>query len=106
MGYKLVITEAAEFQLDNLISYLLLDLQNESAAMNLLNHIESLYRRIEENPYQFPVYDNPYLHENKYREAVLTDMNYIVIFRVGIECVYIVGVFHQLENYHTYLFLH
>ena len=83
MAYKLMIPPAAEEQFDNLIS-----------------QTKKIYTRLEENPYQFPVCDNPLLTTNKYREAVLTSMNYVIIFRIDAECVYIVGIFHQLENYH------
>lgn len=105
MGYKLIITKVAEIQLDNLINYLLFEFQNESAAKNLLNSIEKIYLRIEENPYQFPVCNNPLLTQTKYREATLTSMNYVVIFRIQTECIYVMGVFHQRENYHVHLLL-
>lgn len=99
MGYKLIITEAAEIQLDNLVYYLLYEFQNESAASNLLDYIQKIYQRLEENPYQFPVCNHPLLYQNEYREAVLTEMNYVIIFRIETECIYVVGIFHQLENY-------
>lgn len=103
MAYKLMITPAAEEQFDNLIYYLLYELQNQSAATNLISQTQKIYSRLEDNPYQFPVCDNPLLTTNKYREAVLTSMNYVIIFRIDAECVYIVGIFHQLENYHIKL---
>ena len=34
-----------------------------------------------------------------YREAVLTDMDYMIVFRVEETSVYVTGIFHQLENY-------
>ena len=34
-----------------------------------------------------------------YREAVLVDMGYVIVFRIEEASVYVVGVFHQLENY-------
>ena len=37
--------------------------------------------------------------QKEYREAVLTDMNYIVIYKVEDENVYVLGVFHELEQY-------
>lgn len=97
MDYKIIITEGAEQQLDNLITYLLFELQNEQAAIHLLNQVEQIYDRLEENPFQFPLNNN--LINKDYREAILTDMSYVIIFRIENECVYIVGYFHQLENY-------
>ena len=53
MAYKLMITPAAEEQFDHLIYYLLYDLQNPSAATNLISQTQKIYSRLEDNPYQF-----------------------------------------------------
>ncbi len=42
---------------------------------------------------------DPYLKQKGYREAVLTDMNYMIVFRVEGRNVYIMGIFHQLEDF-------
>ena len=94
MDYKIIITEAAEQQLDNLITYLLFELQNEQAAIHLLNQVEQIYDRLEENPFQFPLNNN--LINKDYREAILTDMSYVIIFSIENECVYIVGYFSSI----------
>lgn len=103
MGYKLIITEAAEEQLDKLVYHLIYKFQNESAALHLLNNVQLIYERLQQNPYQFPVYDNPLLIQIEYHEAILSEMNYIILFRIDNECVYVVGIFHQLENYSIHL---
>lgn len=99
MAYKSIITDRAEELLDRLVYYLLIDLRNEQAASHLLNGISKLYDRIEDNPLQFPECRDFVLKSKGYREAVLTDMGYLVIFRIEEDTVYIVGVFHELENY-------
>ena len=50
MIYKLVVTERAEELLDNLLLYLAVNLKNKSAAAHLLDGIESIYLRLQENP--------------------------------------------------------
>ena len=55
MAYKLMIPTAAEEQFDNLIRYLLCDLQNQTAATNLISQTHKISSRLEDNPYQFPV---------------------------------------------------
>lgn len=40
MKYRLIITERAETLLDGLVRYLLNDLQNEDAAIHLLDSVE------------------------------------------------------------------
>lgn len=99
MGYRLIITDRAEELLDGLVNYLLYKLKNQQAAIHLLDNIERIYDRLEENPFQFPLSMDTYLLHKGYREAVLPDMNYVLIFKIEGNNVYVLGVFHQLEQY-------
>ena len=99
MAYNLIVTERAENLLDKIINYMLYHLKNEQAASHLLDSVEKIYERLEENPCQFVKNKDPYLKQKGYREAVLTDMNYMIVFRVEGRNVYIMGIFHQLEDF-------
>lgn len=99
MVYKLVVTEHADELLDNLIYHLLNRLKNEQAARHLLDGIERVYERLEENPLQFPLSRDTYLATKGYYEASVPQMDYIVVFSVKADVVNVVGIFHQLENY-------
>ena len=99
MDYKLVISEHADELLDNLVYYLLYRLKSEQAARHLLDGIDGIYGRLETNPFHFPLSRNAYLANKGYHEAVVPQMDYVVIFDVKAEAVNVVGVFHQLENY-------
>ena len=103
MGYKLVISEYADELLNNLIYYLIYRLKNKQAAEHLLNDIDSIYDRLETNPFQFPLSRDIYLSSKGYHEAVVPQMDYVVIFDIRVEVVNVVGVFHQLENYQSKL---
>lgn len=99
MAYNLVVTEKAEDLLDNLIYHLIYGLKNDQAAVHLLDRIDRIYERLEENPFHFPGSTDVNLLRMGYREAVLTEMDYVITFRVDKSSVYVVGIFHQLENY-------
>ena len=99
MAYKLNVTEHADELLDNLVYHLIYRLKNEQAAKHLLDSIENIYDRLEDNPFQSSECRDAYLAKKGYREAVVPQMNYIIIFDVGADVVNVVGVFHQLENY-------
>ena len=103
MGYKLVVSEYADELLNNLIYYLIYRLQNEQAAKHLLAGIDSIYDRLETNPFQFPLSRDNYLANKGYHEAVVPQMDYVVVFDIRVEVVNVVGVFHQLENYQNNL---
>lgn len=99
MDYRLMITERAEQLLEQLVNYILYKFRNEQAARHLLDDIEQLYDRLEDNPYQFADCRDPFLKSKGYKEAVVKDMDYILIFRMEGNVVYVLGIFHQLENY-------
>ena len=103
MGYKLNVTEHADELLDNLLYHLIYRLKNKQAAKHLLDCIDILYDRLEVNPYQFSECRDAYLAKKGYREAVVPQMNYIIIFNVRANVVNVVGIFHQLENYQSKL---
>ena len=75
----------------------------KQAAKHLLDRIDAIYDRLEVNPFQFPECRDVYLAKKGYREAVVPQMNYVVIFDVRADVVNIVGIFHQLENYQSKL---
>ena len=103
MAYKLNVTEYAEELLDNLVYHLIYCLKNNQAAKRLLDNIDVIYDRMEVNPFQFPECRDAYLAKKGYREAVVPQMNYIIIFDVRVDVVNVVGIFHQLEKYQSKL---
>ena len=103
MVYKLNVTEHADEQLDNLVYHLIYHLKNKQAAKHLLDCIDAIYDRLEINPFQFVECRDLRLAAKGYREAVVPQMNYIIIFDVREDRVNVVGIFHQLENYQNKL---
>ena len=99
MAYKLNVTEHADELLDNLVYHLINHFKNEQAVKHLLDSIDVIYDRLETNPFQFAECRDVYLARKGYREVVVPQMNYIIIFDVRADVVNVVGIFHQLENY-------
>lgn len=103
MAYKINVTEHADELLDNLVYHLIYFLRNEQAAKHLLDSIDTICDRLEVNPFQFAECRDAYLAKRGYREAVVSQMNYIIVFDVRADVVNVVGIFHQLENYQSKL---
>lgn len=99
MAYRLIVTEHADELLDNIVYHLLYRLKNEQAAKHLLDVIENVYNRLEENPQQFPLSRDSYLANKGYHEAIVPQMDYVIVFDIKADMVRIVGIFHQLEHY-------
>ena len=103
MAYNLIITEHADELLDHILYYLIYQLKNEQAARHLLDEMSNIYDRLVKNPMQFPFSRDTYLANKGYREAIVGQMNYIIVFSITMNKVNIVGIFHQLENYRNKL---
>ena len=99
MAFSLIITERAEEQLDNIVFYLLNSLRNRQVAVHFLNCVDNIYERFLDNPYQFPISNDAYLCSKGCREAIMVEMQYKMIFKVDDENIFILGIFHDRENY-------
>ena len=99
MGYNLVVTEKADELIDSVIFYIMNKLKNPQAAGHLLDNIFEIYGRLEDNPFQFGDCKDYYLKCKGYKEALIPGMQYILVFRIAEQTVYIVGLFHTLEDY-------
>ena len=99
MAYNLEIVEHAEQLIGRLTGYLIHRLHNVGATLPLMDGSDTVYDRLEDNPYQFSESPHPVLYLRGYREALVPEMAYRIVFRVQGHTVYIVGVFHELEDY-------
>ena len=99
MAYNLIITDRAEELLHNHIYKLANRFKNENAARRLFDQIETINNRLIDNPYQFPMIRDRYLSMKGYRVAMIPKTKYILVFNIREDTVFVVGIFHQLENY-------
>lgn len=97
-GYKVASTKKAKSMQIELVNYLKNKIGSPQAALHLLDELDKVFKRLQENPYQFPKMRIPNTN-SKYRMAKVSKMNYIVIYKICNEVVYIMGIFHGTENY-------
>ncbi len=101
MAYKLIVTEHTDELLDHIMYHLLYRLNSEQAARHLLDGIENVYERLEENPQQFSLSRDAYLAGKGYHEEIVLQLDHTVVFSVKADVVNVVGIFHQLETYQS-----
>ena len=99
MAYNLIISDRADKLIDERVDYLINKFKNPQAAIHLLDGISEIYDRLEENPYQFSDSRDELLLKQGYKEALISDMKYKILFRIENNNVYVVGLFHVLEHY-------
>ena len=99
MAYKLVETALAQADLDAILSYLALSLENPAAA----TAFEKCYAALEQLPYLYEQCRDPRLSSKGYRKAVIK--HYLLIYRVdeAQKTVYVLRFFYGRQNYETLL---
>lgn len=78
--YRLVVSELAHSDLDNIVSYIVVQLANPIAAANLLDEIEKCYGCLKSNPLMYERCHDAYLGKEGYRKATIK--NYVLVYKV------------------------
>lgn len=97
--YKLVVTELAHQDLDNIVSYITIQLANPAASSDFLDEVDECYGYMKSNPMMYSkCYDNR-LEKEGYRKAVIK--NYILVYKVdeSAKTVSILRFFYGAQDY-------
>ena len=97
MTYKLIVTGKAKRHLEKLVDYLIFQIQSKQAAQHLLEEVKCIYDRLKYNPEQFPYCQDENLRNKNYRKALLSTMNYTVVFKIEEIQVFVIGIFHVIN---------
>lgn len=103
MNYKLELSAHADAQIDHCIQYVRHSLHSKQGASAILDDLESAFTTLEMYAESFAFCEDPYLRSKEYRKLSLEKHDYILIYRIVLDTVYIIGFFHMKENYHLKL---
>ncbi|HWP95400.1 MAG TPA: type II toxin-antitoxin system RelE/ParE family toxin [Syntrophomonadaceae bacterium] len=78
--YSLVVSELAYKDLDNIVSYIAVQLVNPIAATNFLDEVEKCYGFLRSNPLMYERCHDAYLEKEGYRKAIIK--NYVLVYKV------------------------
>lgn len=78
--YKLIITNLAHEDLENIVSYIAVQLANPIAAVNFLNEVEKCYSNLKNTPLMYERCHDAHLEKEVYRRATIK--NYILVYKV------------------------
>ncbi len=99
MAYKVLETELAQQDLDNILSYIALSLANPTAASAFADAVEDCYGCLEKMPLMFERCRDPRLSALGYRKAVIN--HYVCVYKVdeSAETVMIMRFFYGRQDY-------
>jgi len=97
--YKLIVTELAHQDLNNIVSYIAVQLANPAAASNFLDEVDKCYGYLKRNPMMYSKCYDSRLGKEGYRKTVAK--NYIIVYKVDEDAkkVSILRFFYGAQDY-------
>lgn len=97
--YKLVVSELAHMDLDNIISYIAKELSSPVAALKFLDEVEKRYDYLKNNPYMHERCQDARLEKETYRKTTIK--NYVIVYKVdeSSETIVIYRFFYGAQDY-------
>ena len=97
--YRLVISEFAHRDLDNIVSYIAVQLANPIAATNFLDEVEKCYVHLKNSPFMYERCYDTFLAKKGYRKATIK--NYVLLYMVdeATRIVIIYRFFYGAQDY-------
>ncbi|MCL2433271.1 MAG: type II toxin-antitoxin system RelE/ParE family toxin [Clostridia bacterium] len=99
MEYKLDISETAQKDLDEILTYITETLFAPDAAARFADEVETCYLRLQANPFIYAISHMPQLAKKGFRRAPVK--NHLILYKIdeAKQIVYITRIFYGARNY-------
>ncbi|TCL74179.1 plasmid stabilization system protein ParE [Hydrogenispora ethanolica] len=97
--YELIVSELAHQDLDNIVSYIAIQLVNPTAAGDFLDEVAKCYGYLKSNPMMYAKCQDKRLEEKGYRKALIK--NYVLVYKINetSKTVSILRFFYSAQDY-------
>ena len=99
MNYKVILSDFAKLQLDDILFYIGMTLGNESAARSVLQDAENTVQKLTHAGGSLKVCDEPDLAQYGYRKIHFSSHRYIMLYTIEGKEIHIDRIYHELEDY-------
>ncbi len=99
MDYKVILSDFAKRQLDDILFYICMTLGNETAACNVLQDAENTIQKLAQVGGSLKICDEPELAQYGYRKIHFSSHRYIMLYILEGKEVHIDRICHELEDY-------
>lgn len=99
MDYKVILSDFAKLQLDDILFYICMTLDNEVAARSVLQDAENTMRKLAQVGGSLKICDEPELAQYGYRKIHFSSHRYIMLYTLAEKEVHIDRIYHELEDY-------
>ena len=99
MDYKVILSDFAKQQLDDILFYICITLCNETAARSVLQDAENTIQKLSQSGASLKLCDEPELAQYGYRKIHFSSHKYIMLYIIEGKEIHIDRIYHELEDY-------
>lgn len=99
MQYKVVVTDFAQNQLDNILFYIRFNLENREAVVNVLDDFEETISRLSYAAESLRFCPESNLAELGYRKISFQRHSYLMLYLINDGEVHVDRIYHELQDY-------
>ena len=99
MIYKVILSDFAKLQLDDILFYISMTLGNETAARSVLQDAEETMQKLTQIGSSLKICDEPELAQYGYRKIHFSSHRYIMLYTLEGGEAHIDRIYHELEDY-------
>ncbi len=99
MGYKVILSDYAKRQLDDILFYIYVTLDNKTAAGNVLRDDENTMQKLAQVGSSLKIRNEPELAQYGYRKMHFLSHRYIRLYTINEKEIHVDRIYHELEDY-------
>lgn len=99
MEYDVILSAQAQTQFREMIDYLLNDLKNQQAAINVVDDFDDTILRLSHTAGSLKFCDNDTLRAKGYRTIHFLKHKYLLVYTVNGNRACVEGIYHDLQDY-------
>lgn len=99
MDYKVILSDLAKRQLDDILFYICVTLGNEVAAARVLEDAENTVQKLAQVGGSLKICEEPELAEYGYRKMHFLSHRYLMLYTINGTCIHVDRIYHELEDY-------
>ncbi len=99
MNYKVILSDFAKQQLDDILFYISITLCNDTAARSVLQDAENIIQKLSQSGASLKLCDEPELAQYGYRKIHFSSHRYIMLYIIEGKEIRIDRIYHELEDY-------
>ena len=103
MAYRVEISDSADFDLNEILTYIAVELSNPKAAADFADALDEKYANLETHPYMFELSRHERLAELGYRRFVIGSFVALYLVNEAQHEVTIMRIFYGKQNYEKYI---